>query len=417
MRIAFVSYEFPPDTADGGVATYIEQISKLLTARGHQVEVFAASTYRSGAEVLPDGTLVHRVLASRQTFGKLVVEPFLQRNETLAFDVLEGVDRFAHCSEILKYVPAMPFVLKLHTPGIVLREINLLRDFTVPGIVALKRLKVLLQLARRKWNPYWRWAPPSIRKDIFDDVERIQALQADEIVALCADMADLISKAWGVERQMISVVPLPLHINPALLSVPPDLETNTVVYIGRLEFRKGVLDLARAIPIVLAAKPGTKFRFVGRAMSSPDPDRDMDVYLSDWLHPYLHAIEFTGAVSLEQIPDVLREADISVVPSIWENFPFVLRESMAAARAVVATRAGGMKDIVSSPQVGCLVPPENPRKLAEAIIDLLEHPAKRIEMGRAARALMVGFDNADVINLVEASFQRAIVRRGQLGAR
>ena len=48
MRIAFISYEYPPDTAAGGIATYARQAAHMLRDRGHAVEVFAASPHRTG---------------------------------------------------------------------------------------------------------------------------------------------------------------------------------------------------------------------------------------------------------------------------------------------------------------------------------------------------------------------------------
>ena len=65
MRIAFVSYEYPPDTAYGGIATYVYQAAKMLRERGHQVEVFAASPNRAGTET-ENGFLVHRTNVKEQ---------------------------------------------------------------------------------------------------------------------------------------------------------------------------------------------------------------------------------------------------------------------------------------------------------------------------------------------------------------
>jgi glycogen synthase len=62
MKIAFISYEYPPDTSYGGIATYVKQASQLLCQRGHHVEVFAASPDRCGTEV-EEGILVQSTLA------------------------------------------------------------------------------------------------------------------------------------------------------------------------------------------------------------------------------------------------------------------------------------------------------------------------------------------------------------------
>ena len=121
MRIAFISYEFPPDTAFGGIATYVDQASRMLAARGHQVEVFTASDKRDGSESR-DGVFIHRVLTNdRRAFAALVAPMFAERHRELRFDVLEGPDCMAEASVASDMVPDVPLVVKLHT-GISLIE-------------------------------------------------------------------------------------------------------------------------------------------------------------------------------------------------------------------------------------------------------------------------------------------------------
>ncbi len=419
MRIALVSYEYPPDTADGGVATYVHQISRLLTRRGHDVEVFSGSPDRALTES-DDGIPVHRVVVpNRPSFSDSIANVFIKRHQDRPFDVVEGVDRFAHCAPILKLAPEIPFVLKLHTPGLVLREINTLLDFTVPGLDCAQRGEILREQVRHFFNPYWlRWDEAGARASILTDPERLHAQEADEIVALCLDMADLISRSWLVERKLISVIPLPLFVDPALLSIPADERNGTVTYYGRLEYRKGVISLAQAIPHVLKRRPEARFRLIGRGMKSPVRGENMSVYLQKWLAPYGDAVEFVDGVPLEAIPGLLRDSDVCVFPSLWENFPYVVREAMAAARAVVATSVGGVKEIINSSRVGVLVPPQRPRRLARAIAGLLDDRDRRVEMGLSARRHIVDtYDSNRIMPLIEESYRRAVERRTRLGPR
>ena len=118
MKIAFISYEYPPDTAYGGIATYIHQAAKMLSRRGHHVEVFAASPFRSGTED-EDGLLVHRICEKRQkNFFGPIAQIFADRHAEVEFDVLEGPEYSADASEAVRLVPDIPLVIKLHTPSI-----------------------------------------------------------------------------------------------------------------------------------------------------------------------------------------------------------------------------------------------------------------------------------------------------------
>jgi glycosyltransferase involved in cell wall biosynthesis len=84
---------------------------------------------------------------------------------------------------------------------------------------------------------------------------------------------------------------------------------------------------------------------------------------------------------------------------------------MAAARGVIGTSAGGMAEIVEHGRTGLLVPPRDPKAIADAILALLRDPERRIAMGHAARAHVTTAYAPDVIApLQEASYRRAIER-------
>src|ERR1051326_7229566 len=98
MRIAFVSYEYPPDTADGGIATYVQQAAQMLQMRGHEVEVFAASRERTHS-CIEKGVAVHRILEhDRTAFAGKIAPVFIERHASSLFDVLEGPDFNADAS-------------------------------------------------------------------------------------------------------------------------------------------------------------------------------------------------------------------------------------------------------------------------------------------------------------------------------
>jgi hypothetical protein len=114
-KIAFISYEYPPDTAYGGIATYVNQAARMLVARGHRVEVFAGSPDREGVRT-EEGVRVHRVrVPDQRSFAEPIGMSFAARHSIEKFDVLEGPDYATDAREALRLVPEIPFVLKLHT--------------------------------------------------------------------------------------------------------------------------------------------------------------------------------------------------------------------------------------------------------------------------------------------------------------
>lgn len=416
MKIAFISFEYPPDTAYGGIATYVHEAARMLSKRGHRVEVFTASPYRSGTEAV-DGLLVHRVCEKdHKGFSGPIGRLFARRHTEVQFDVLEGPEYGADAREAIRLVPDIPLVVKLHTPSIVLLKLNYLESSF------LGKLRLYLEAICRRRRPAWgydiRFQGARLHLLKCDEIERSHALEADEIAGPSRSIGIMVRKIWGLEPEKVSHVPYPFIPSENLLRIPVETQTNVVTFVGRLEVRKGVLDLARAIPIVLRHYPETKFRFVGAADSSPQPNTDMQQYLVGMLGPYLGSVEFTGPLPYDKIPDVLGGTDICVFPSIWENFPCVCLEAMAAGRGIVASNAGGMTDMLNGGDVGLLVPPRNPKRIAEALMRVLTDSELRMRLGQAARErVLAEYSTHRVGPLQEASYARAMSRRRTLGPR
>jgi len=416
MKIAFISYEYPPDTAYGGIATYVHQAARMLQRRGHRVEVFTGSPHRSGT-AYEDGVFVHRVRVMEQhEFAKPIGQFFSERHKVIQFDVLEGPDFSADAREAVRLAPDIPLVLKLHTPSILLLKLNFYETTLV------KKIRSYIWALLAGIKPTWGYDPRiethrqnSVR---LNEIEWAHALEADEIASPSRSLGNILIKEWGLDPTLIQHVPYPYIPTPELLQIPVETQTKVVTFVGRLEVRKGVIDLAQAIPMILRYHPDAKFRFVGPADVSPRPKVDMQTYLENMLRHYSNSLEFTGPVALSEIPQVLAATDICVFPSLWENFPCVCLEAMAAARGIVGSDAGGMVDMLDAGRVGRLVPPRSPHSIAQAIIELLGNPELRMKLGQAARERILTEYSADHISVLqEASYARAISRRRASGVR
>jgi glycosyltransferase involved in cell wall biosynthesis len=403
MRIAFVSYEYPPDTAFGGIATYVRQAARMLAHRGHEVEVFTASPNRQGTEEL-DQVTVHRIqISDRRQFAQDIAPIFAERHLAIPFDVLEGPDFGADAAVIAAEFPALPLVLKLHTPSYVLNQIG----FIPP--TALTQARFMLGALRRgRWpqmiatKPYNREADP----------EYYHSLQAKVIAAPSQAIAARVQADWQLDANKIYAVPYPYIPTPDLTQIPIETNTQRISFLGRLEIRKGILDLVEAIPEVLQQYPTATFRFIGPAWPSPKAHLDMQAYIGEKLKRYQDSIEFTGAVPLDTIPHYLAQTDICVFPSIWESFGLVCLEAMSAGRGVIASHAGGMAELLDQGNAGLLIPPKQPGQLAAAMIKLLRHPELRQHYGRTSRARVLEHYNLDgIAQLQESCYQQAIAQQ------
>jgi len=416
MKIAFISYEYPPDSAYGGIGTYVFQAVRMLIARGHHVEVFSSSPTRSSSTT-EENIMVHRVIETNyESFSAKIGYVFAHRHSSIQFDVLEGPEYGGDALEAIKLVPDIPLVIKLHTPTFLTVE-GTYRG--LPYVNSL-RLKILAGKVKKYVNesikgnrPLWRH---TYKYQL--EKERLVTLQADEIVAPSRSIRDIVTQAWKLDPVKLAHVPYPFVPSQELLEIPIETESNVVTFLGRLEVRKGVLDLARAIPLVLHKHPQAVFRFVGSTEHSHRRNIDMRDYLQNALLKYKRSVEFIDQVPPQRVPRILAETDICVFPSIWENFANVCLESMAAGRGVIASEAGGMAEMLDFGRFGQIIPPRSYRKIAQAIIQLLDNTKLRMRLGRAARdRLLIEYSIERVSRLHEASYRRAIARRREQGSR
>ncbi|MFF2540894.1 DUF3492 domain-containing protein [Streptomyces cyaneofuscatus] len=172
---------------------------------------------------------------------------------------------------------------------------------------------------------------------------------------------------------------------------------NTLVRVGRIEPAKDLIALLHAFAEVRRAEPDARLRIFG----APADGDEATAYLAHCraLAAQLFPDEATGAhtegvspVTFEEIggPEVpgLAEAyaagGVIVLSSVVEGFPISLVESMFCGRATVSTDVGAVVEVIGG--TGLVVPPRNPRALADACIALLRDPERRARLGAAARA-------------------------------
>jgi len=320
---------------------------------------------------------------------------------------LEGPEFQADAAYAVGLVPNIPLVVKLHTPKYMLDILgNPIQTWQAKTRVILGTIRQgkLPKLPK----PYNRYTDP----------EYLHILDADEIAAPSLAIGEKLIGDWHLDKEKVANVPYPYIPSPNLLSIPIQTQTNVVAFVGRLEIRKGILDLAQAIPQILRKHPNVKFRFIGSPWPSPKRGLDMQQYLETRLRKYTKAMEFTGSVALDSIPLMLAATDICIFPSRWENFPNVCLEAMAAARGVVGSSAGGMAEMLDNDNFGRIVPPRSPQKIASAVIELLDNQELRMQLGQAARnRILTEYNTQRIGALQEASYQRAIERRRILGKR
>jgi glycogen(starch) synthase len=403
MRIAIISYEFPPDTGGGGIGTYSREVARLLCDSGHLVEVFAASNVRKGW-IQQGGYRINFVNgSSRSGFAKEVVSPFSERHATVKFDVVEGPEYGADGREVLKTFPSVPHVVKLHTPSELVRQVNRCPLQPVGWLRHRSRqMKNALVALVRGDGPFTITRPGN------EVSERAYVEQCDLAVSPSRALLHWAIENWSVSVDQTMVVPNPYLPSEEMLKIPIREHGKCIGFVGRLEYRKGVQDLVEAVPHVLRAEPSATFRFVGEPVMHPGTREMFDTYIRRKLGQFGDRVMIGKPRPLTEMHYEYAAVDVCTFPSIWENFPNVCLEAMTSARAVVASEAGGMSEMLGE-GCGILIPPRSPKCLAEAIVEFLRSAELRFSAGTKARCRVVErYSRRAVLPMVEQSYERAI---------
>jgi glycosyltransferase involved in cell wall biosynthesis len=211
--------------------------------------------------------------------------------------------------------------------------------------------------------------------DIVDRVPR-HWHHADVVLA---DSAAVAERLEGLDAH---VVHCPIELDPPAADVPWAVPGGTngyrsdgpiIGFVGRIEPRKGVVDLLAAAPALREALPGARIIVIG------DDPYGID---ARYLAKVRESTDVEHLPWVANAPGVMRHLDVLVAPSHQEPFGTVLGEAMAVGTPVVATRVGGLAEVVEDGVTGVLVPPRDPVALTAAIVRVL---AARDAMGSAAR--------------------------------
>jgi glycosyltransferase involved in cell wall biosynthesis len=164
--------------------------------------------------------------------------------------------------------------------------------------------------------------------------------------------------------------------------------------VGRLVPIKGHVWLLKAAPQVLAEFPGACFVFIGGGPLLEELKRSAEELGIG------RCVVFLGP--RQDMPECLAALDVFALPSLNEGMGRVLIEAMAVGVPIVATRVGGIPDIVADGATGMLVPPQDEKALAAALLELLRDPHRRRAYGEAARRSVDDrFDVASMVKEIE----------------
>nr|WP_250558634.1 glycosyltransferase [Pseudonocardia lacus] len=350
---------------------HVRELALALAAAGHRVTVLA----RRDSPDLPDVV----ELATDASGGSAHLHP-----------VTAGPTNRLPDDRVVAHVPKLadelarawradrPDVVHAHHWMSGLAALAAVRDLEVPLVQTFHGLG---HVQRRHDSEH---AGPAGRPS----AEQVISRRADRVVATCEDeLFELVR--MGAPRKRISIVPHGVDVEtfrpdgPALVRG----ERPRLVTLGGLAPGEGVDDVITA----LARVPDAEL-LVGGGARAGQPDAEPDLrrlFAVAATTGVADRVRFLGRVARENVPRLLRSADLVVRAPRHHSLGTVALEAMACGRAVVATAVGGMKDIVVDRVTGVHVPPSRPDRLAHTLRALLADRAMPIAYGIAGRDRVV----------------------------
>lgn len=351
MNVCLLSDKYPPDP--GGLAVSARRLALGLAGAGHTAHVCApdpALLPGQTAEAILDGVYLHRLGAHRRSDDTRSdwFERVVYLHQTHRFDLLHGY-----------YLAGAGFV-----------AVYAARYLGLPAIVSARGN----DLDRTVFDPgqagpiLWALANASVVTAVSTDLaRRARALSGREVRVI----------PNGVDAGLFA----PAEKDAALAAQFRAGEAPLVGFVGEARQKKGLGVLLPAFGRAVAGGSPAHLLLVGRAR----PEAAEMVAVFQARQPGA-PVSVVPQVDHHRLPAWYNLLDILVLPSLRDGLPNALLEGMACGRAVIASRAGGIPDVVCHGQNGWLVPPGDEAALAAALAALLARPDERAALGRAARA-------------------------------
>jgi glycosyltransferase involved in cell wall biosynthesis len=401
MRILMLTQFYPPDI--GGEERHVQDLSIQLTKNGHEVSV--ATLWHPG---LPDfevdcGVRIYRVKGTTQRAGWLFSEserrhaPPFPDPETV-FEIQHVIQRerpeiiHAHNWLLYSFLPlkswvGAPLVVTLHDYSLRCAKKRLMYQGSLCSGPALAKC---LACASDHYG-LAKGATTALLSRVMGEAGRA-AVDLFVAVSEATAAGNGLPDSGLPYRVIPNFIPdeLEAHqesVEPYLCQLPDE---DYLLYVGDITQDKGVHILLRAYAGLEGAPP---LVLIGREVRELPADLPPNVYfLGRWPHP--------------AVMEAWRRCKIALVPSVWpEPFGIVAIEAMASGRPVIASRTGGLVDIVVDGETGLLVPPGDVPALQQALWTLLADPELRGRMGQAARLKVKEFTASAIVGQIEDAYR------------
>ena len=398
LRIAFITPEFVTEPYfSGGLANYVHRVTKALAELGHDVSVLTLSDVDS-KEFDYDGVKVYRIQTGRFRYWL----NFLARHK------LSGTSRWLDFS-YQAYRKLARLNKQEHFDILQFPNSRACAFFSI----LLLRLPFTIRISC--YRPLWNMLGETKRTFDARACEFFESFCYRLSRNIFAPSTALKRILMEKENKDIRVIRTPfyLEINKADNSVYQQFLNGKdyLLFLGRLQMHKGVHILGQALPDIFAKFPDIYAVFVGLDGTSPT-GTSMRQYIIQQNDILSERVIFLDAVHHEQLYPIIEGARLVVLPSLVDNFPNTMLESMGLGKPVLGTIGCSFDEVIEEGKDGFLVNPGNPVELARKIIEVWER--KDLEnIGKNATIKIKDFTPEKLVPQLVDYYEELIVTRGK----
>lgn len=379
--IVLVSCDFPPNHW-GGIATFNKDLAEALAAQGNIVHIITQSPDINRVD-FENGVWVHRmVLREIERSPEAIEKNIPQHIWNWSATALKEVKRIAtHRSIDVVEAPiwnceGAAFLFDGQWPLVTSLQTTL--HFWLDSHPVLKQ--------DEGWMNSFGSQMLALEKDLM--------LQADAIRSISSAIKRDIESAYKFffKKEKVCIAPLGMPYEESINLAKETDNVPTVLFVGRLEPRKGIDVLLAAIPKVLHENKNIQFRIIGddTLMKSEENITYKDEYLSsEFGQRWLANVQFEGRVDKDILDMAYKTCDIFVAPSRFESFGLIFLEAMREGKPVIGCLTGGIPEVVTNNVNGLLIQADDVDALTEAILTLVKSEKLRTKMGEEGRKIFL----------------------------
>ncbi|MBI2700800.1 MAG: glycosyltransferase family 1 protein [Mycobacterium sp.] len=370
MKILMISWEYPP-VVIGGLGRHVHHLSTALAAAGHDVVVLSRRPTGTDPSTHPTTDEVHegvRVIAAAQD-----PHEFTFSTDMMAWTLAMG-HAMIRAGLAIKSPgsnrPWRPDVVHAHDWLVAHPAVALAEFYDAPIVSTIHATEA---------GRHSGWVSGAISRQVHA-VESWLVRESDSLITCSASMREEITELFGPGLSEITVIRNGIDAARwPFAARRPRKSPAELLYVGRLEYEKGVHDAIAALPKIRRNHPGTTLTIAG--------DGTQQDWLIDQSRKYKvrKATHFVGHLHHDELLAALHRADAAVLPSHYEPFGLAALEAAAAGIPLVTSNTGGLGEAVINGVTGMSFAPRDVAGLAAAVCAVLDDPAAAQRRASAAR--------------------------------